>query len=719
MIFRNALLDKKKSFFQLILQNRKWVVLMVSLISIVYFPLATVVNILRITERVSVYGLQTEYAQYKILNAVSAWIGFRSYAVVISAALGFIIALQGFRYLTDSRMMDFMGSLPYKKSRVFRNVYMNGIVIYIVPWMIGAFLSLIIAALFKAANQAMLLDVIYGIIVNFMIFMFVYSVTVLACEMTGRTIIAAAVSVLMLAIEPVLEMIFDFYTALYFKTYYYSSIDLVRNGVNPLMRYANALYSVRWNDWAMTFKDVHGNMDLLIFPLVLCLVFSVLATVLALVCNQKRREEMAGSAFAFPIVRSIAKPILTVVASLAVTVIISSLYSNTLSVYTTIISVIGIIIAGIIVSVLLEIIMEMNVHAGRQHLWQMGIAIVVSVAIYSVFRFDLMGYDSYIPEADEIESFAFFSEGNSSLSDYYVSSGDGVYDMNADYWSISNYYEEHMYLTDVEDLIPVVKQSQAYMNANPENYMQAGFDFTVIYRLKNGKTIYRTIVLDPDVDTALLDNIMGSDEYHESSYVFFSNDQIADANTVQLTFQNGFINRTEIGADLYEEFISNYRKDLVGYNYSLVTSEDVVGSMDVTLTLGNGSGVSTMTSSYEIYPSYTNTLGFLEEIGLYHENYISSEYIRSLSVSIYNETGYESDYYEITDDDRIDEIAPYLKSTYASLYYKMDQDADEYIEISVSADMTEEDGEKSYYDGVVELDLSKISYEDFLELVRE
>jgi hypothetical protein len=213
MIFRNALLDKKKSFFQLILQNRKWVVLMVSLISIVYFPLATVVNILRITERVSVYGLQTEYAQYKILNAVSAWIGFRSYAVVISAALGFIIALQGFRYLTDSRMMDFMGSLPYKKSRVFRNVYMNGIVIYIVPWMIGAFLSLIIAALFKAANQAMLLDVIYGIIVNFLIFMFVYSVTVLACEMTGRTIIAAAVSVLMLAIEPVLEMIFDFYTA--------------------------------------------------------------------------------------------------------------------------------------------------------------------------------------------------------------------------------------------------------------------------------------------------------------------------------------------------------------------------------------------------------------------------------------------------------------------------------------------------------------------------
>jgi hypothetical protein len=90
-----------------------------------------------------------------------------------------------------------------------------------------------------------------------------------------------------------------------------------------------------------------------------------------------------------------------------------------------------------------------------------------------------------------------------------------------------------------------------------------------------------------------------------------------------------------------------------------------------------------------------------------------------LSVSIYNETGYESDYYEITDDDRIDEIAPYLKSTYASLYYKMDQDADEYIEISVSADMTEEDGEKSYYDGVVEPDLSKISYEDFLELVRE
>jgi protein-S-isoprenylcysteine O-methyltransferase Ste14 len=112
-------------------------------------------------------------------------------------------------------------------------------------------------------------------------------------------------------------------------------------------------------------------MDLLIFPLVLCLVFSVLATVLALICNQKRREEMAGSAFAFPIVRSIAKPILTVVASLVVTVIISSLYSNTLSVYTTIISVIGIIIAGIIVSVLLEIIMEMNVHAGRQHLWQM------------------------------------------------------------------------------------------------------------------------------------------------------------------------------------------------------------------------------------------------------------------------------------------------------------------------------------------------------------
>ncbi|MBQ1902659.1 MAG: hypothetical protein II169_08975 [Lachnospiraceae bacterium] len=714
MILRNASLDKKKSFFQLLTINRKWISLMVVFVAFAYFPLLTIFTTLHAREIATHYEYSSVLLHKYVLNSVSAWIGFRSYAFIISGVLGFIIALQGFHYLTDSKMMDFYGSLPYKKSRVFRNVYANGIFLYIVPWTICTVISLCIAAGLKMANQALILDVIYGVIVNALVFLFVYSVTVLACVITGRTIIAAAISLLMLMVEPVMELILDSFTTVFFKTYYYSGVELVLKGLNPLMRYFVSLNKVRWNTWDMTFKDVHGNMEFLLFPLFLCLLFSFLATVLALICYNKRREESAGSAFAFPLVRSIAKPVVTIAACLSVTMFVNTSFSNRVSLSTTAISIISIIAVGVMSSIILEIILDMNVRAGKQHLMQMGVAILVSIAIYGIFRMDLIGYDSYLPKANQIESFALFSENNSSLSDYYTNDESLTYDMDADYWSIKNYFEQHLYLTDVDDLIQVVKASQKYMNDNPETYASNGYEFTVIYRLTSGKTVYRTIVVDPDMDKTYLDNIMGQDDYHECAYKYFSNDDVKSSDSVQLTFSNGEVSISALGQDFYENFVSNYRKDVVKYNYSLATSEKVVGCVDVTLTRGSGTSMVTTTASYEIYPSYQNTIQFLEDSGLYDSEFISSKYIKSIQVSDY-ESG---DYYETSNPDKIDEIAQYLESSHAEFYFGNVDDSGT-LDITVTTELVDENGNSSVEDGTLLIDGTKISPSDFIELFNE
>ena len=237
--------------------------------------------------------------------------------------------------------------------------------------------------------------------------------------------------------------------------------------------------------------------------------------------------------------------------------------------------------------------------------------------------------------------------------------------MDADYWSIKNYFEQHLYLTDVDDLIQVVKASQKYMNDNPETYASNGYEFTVIYRLTSGKTVYRTIVIDPDMDKTYLDNIMGQDDYHECAYKYFSNDDVKSSDSVQLTFSNGEVSVSALGQDFYENFVSNYRKDVVKYNYSLATSEKVVGCVDVTLTRGSGTSMVTTTASYEIYPSYQNTIQFLEDSGLYDSEFISSKYIKSIQVSDY-ESG---DYYETSNPDKIDKIAQYLESVIQNLFW--------------------------------------------------
>ena len=130
------------------------------------------------------------------------------------------------------------------------------------------------------------------------------------------------------------------------------------------MRYFVCLNKVRWNTQDMTFKDVHGNMEFLLFPLFLCLLFSFLAAVLALICYNKRRGE-CRQCLCISACEKYCKAGSDNCGVLKCHYVCQYIFFQSCFTVTTAISIINIIAVGVMSSIILEIILDMNVRAGK------------------------------------------------------------------------------------------------------------------------------------------------------------------------------------------------------------------------------------------------------------------------------------------------------------------------------------------------------------------
>ncbi len=659
-------------------RRRLWLIAAVVLYMVMYYPVAVVMLIARSNEVARVQQMSEARTLSQRLAEVGTWIGMRQPFLWVIVLMAAVLAIQGFSWLFSMEKQDFYESQPVSRMERFWNIYANGFLIFEIPTALCLFLSTALAAAMNGMNAVTFLDAVIELGRVTLIFFASYSVGILAVMLTGNLIVSGIMTAFLLFADRVYEQIFQKFQTMFYKTYCYYGNEDPSFLLSP---WYNAGEPSRWvsRNYIWQYTPTTGELlrsllaDCWKADLAMLLVGGVLLWA-GVLLYKKRRAEYAGMTVIYRPVRTLVRILVSVAAGLFAGVVIINLFSSSTSRTGTVFMLVGVVVAAVLCSGVVEMIYDLDIWKFFGRFWEIAAAAVLAAGIFAMFRYDLLGYDRYVPKAEDVESAALYVYNDNSF--YYPM------DSNPnDSVSDEQHVMEDMKLTDIPALLSITKPAMEAQRTMDADGGTDGWSAEVCYRLKNGQKVYRSILIPYDTDAGTLDKIVASDAYKEGLFPIYSNMimQEASEKSGTVTFSNGY--RTLSGSGtLYQEFEEAYKKDLEQYSFSLMNRESSLGRVAF-----QTYRPFYMDQEYDVYPSYEHTIAFLKEHDLYPEE-ATAEDVRSITVTDY-ETDSTSEA-EYTDPEKIQEIMDHSVVVISS-NWKKDDVADYQYDLSVSTNQTD------------------------------
>ena len=653
-------MTSKNSFLANIRENSKrrlWV----WMLSMLFFMLAVPVIIsIAVSQQansleylIESYGeeLARQALHERMINSMCGQMGFSPVLLVFTTIIAVAGAIQGFSYLYNRKKIDFYMGMPVKRKKRFLIIWLNGIVLYVVPYLLGLFISLLIAAGNGAVDKRVLLSASAAFGVNVIYFLCVYHLAILALMLTGNLVITGLGFLVFCFYEYAVRYMLYSYQSKFFKYFSYYNVE-VAPAVSPFR-------------WYAVIMDTFNYKDVVDLKYLFCLVvFAAVIGILSYVCYLKRPAEAAGRAMTFSVTKPIIKIMLTIpVALLSGQIIADAVdYSPGVSVSGAGYVLFTIALVVVIGSGLIQSIYEFDIKGMVHKKSHIVVSGVITAMIFLIFRYDLFGYDTYIPKPSQIESVAF-------IPSYYEENyGSGArFDEKGNYMSEDDYAREYMYLSDTEDICELVslsmqnynQLSDAYLNS--EDFEETGLwsAATMIYRLKSGREVYRRIMVNVEDEqtAALLDNIMGSDEF-KKGYLPGASENLVKLleGSGKYKIKAGYGNTVyweELSQAEIKELLEIYQRDLRYADFSNVKKNLPVGLVRLTISEevpGSGyfaaSEYMRSTRSWyagmNIYPFYKETIAWLKEHGYYKEFQLNTEDVEHIQIVNNNTAAYNA-----------------------------------------------------------------------------
>lgn len=610
-------MTSRNSFWARSLENHKrriWVWIVAVLVQLLVYVGVLIVYL----SRIKYYNAEGMYKTFEefhaaMVQAAQDALGFHAFLFFSVILLGCIIGKQGFSYLNDRRKVDLYHSVPVSGRKRFYVIYVNGIMIYLAATLFSLIVSTIVAAAQGAVTGCVLAVIGIAFVWNLLFFLVVYHTMILAVMLTGNSFVALCAFGVLAAYEYVLYACIDAFKYTFFER---ESSNFVRYmpKFSAFYDYESKVYNIKW-------METPQEMAKAALPyLGKWLILAVILFVAAYVCYYKRKSEAAGQAIAFDKIKSIIKIMVVIEASMIVgSIVRDASYENDMLMLA------GMILGGIICCAVMEVVYGFDLKCMFRHWVSSGVAVLSVLAVFSVFKFDLLGYDSYIPDADQVKDVLI--EPDVDYESYW----------NEEFQYISNveFLMEHMHLTAVEDIITLARKDQQ------ESYEAMGDPrrVKVVYHLKSGRDVERAFWIDFDnpANVELLNHIIGSKEYREGRYQI-THDETSYDNVQTINYSNGSV-ACILPLEDAQKLRAAYLKDLEQMDFSMLRNNFACGT--ITFSFPNY-----MNAEYPIYDNYTNVLSYLKEQNVYYPVQLDAEDVASITV-----TNYHNEVYGDEDDD--------------------------------------------------------------------
>lgn len=742
-------MTSKNLFFKLMkedLKRRLWAVALLSLGFFFFYPVVAAFTAGEIKE-------YTDYARglAKYEDGLVRWLSFNSGMTVFLMMLSALICgLSSFSYLNSKKQVDFYHGIPVRREKLFAANFLNGILILAVPYGICQILAVLVG-IANGAGSGRLWQVAlaaYGLHMTYFILM--YTTVVVAAMMTGHLLVGFLGAMVLESYMPVAMGIFVGYLTRFFRTYASNLPGLLSEDV--------LMYGIRMSPAAEYIYQLARNGEQynvpvpMAAPVLAAWAVSILLTALACVLYRKRPSEAAGKAMAFSVTCPVIRILLTVVSALGLGIFFHALRDSMGW------AVFGIICGGGICHCVVEIIYHFDFRKLFSHKLQLVGCLGASIAILAVFRYDLLGYDRYLPKEGQVREAAVLVEQMTDWVSYGYSEQmpDGHYEWN--YGSVCDEFQNMEY-HDIENLLSIAAEGIERVEENKKrgNYWDSRYDngledafpeerlwsqVTVCYTLNSGRKVSRVyhMPIDGKIRPAM-ERLYENEEFQKGIFpVMTMTGEQVDSVHVRGKYSRNDKNEVvlnKLSDGEKKRMLETYQKEFAAMTMERMEREAPVGLIRFSKEIDEEAvawwkkqeasqfedypgyryrGWRDLVNKdfYPVYPSFTETIGLLEKQGVEMEGYLDDLDVRAIQVrplvdhDLYDDREWSSKeyddgwkYFYINDSEEIRELRKVL--IYDNLcYYDPFFRSEENVEINLMVWNLEED----------EADRSSEEYED-------
>lgn len=607
MISKNLLFNLHKED----LKRRIWSLALIILSLVVILPI-------RCALEVEGYIMDNEWIKKAVINLMGA---SNTLMVLFTIICAVVCGLSGFFYLHSRKKVDLYHSIPVKRETLFSVSFINGVLIYVIPYLFNVILCFVVLSLKNLMSVEVFQTALIAFGFNILYYCLIYTVTIIAVMLTGNIIISILGAGVFLLYGPMWVQLWELYSSAFFKTYYTRmNFDHAYTLSSPVLTYVGLIVA----------GISHSRANLYIIISVIMLVILI---GLAVFLYKKRPSEAAGNAMTFAITKPIIKFLLVVPIALGGGIILRNIVSGNRDGW----FLFGLMFMLIISYGFIQVIYNFDIRSAFKQKKQLLACFIISGIAAGVFRFDMMNIDGYIPKMSEIESMSVYISGvDQQLHDY---------DSNGHYIEASDYHLKLMELTDFNAAYSLAKvgiDSTDKLEATDyrhEYFIEDYYRYVVKYKLKNGKTEYRKYMIAEDTSRDLLQKIYDNKAFKSVHYPINRIDS-NNINELSVSYASDLLNYTESGMDgngninftnktdsqEIVELTEIYKKELNQLSFEAASNENPIAILN--LFVGD-----TSYSGYYIYPSFTNTLAFLEEHGFDTTKSIDIKKVKEIIVS--------------------------------------------------------------------------------------
>lgn len=541
-------------------------------------------------------------------------------AASLIAILGaVVVGLECFHYLQQKSMVDTYHSLPVSKTQLFGIKYTNGLLIWLVPYLLCTALTLVFAGILLArvggqeGIPRLLLEAAKNTAVLVTMFLLVYHLLLLASMLTGNMLNTLAVAfILGCGVIAAYGLTLGF-TTTFFHTHYaeLKGLALASYG-SPLAALIVLLGSYLDNDF-----QVGGGFPALLLK---CLALALALGALAWLAYLKRPSERAGRGLTLWWAAGPLRFFVSVLGGMSGWVFLYYLMRG--SAGHMVWCFFGALLGGILCYGALDVVFSMDFKAFFRHKWGMGMAMAAALALCLGFQRDWMGYDCYLPDQGQIRSasIACRSYGNYSLEQI-------LYGMEfTDAAQIHDFLERGVENAQGRIHRPEdTRVEEAYCG---DRFSQDGFVVRVV--LDNGYSYtrrYSYYEWDGDVVLPLL----CSEEYANAAY-FLKGQMIDNCTSMRFSWEmNGQSVAETDRRELIRKVAEAYNRDLLDDPQAVILGEGrQLGQITMRL---QGGGMRYL----HILDHMSHTLEVLEESGIWPDSLsFRAEDVRNITFNIFS-----------------------------------------------------------------------------------
>lgn len=546
---------------------------------------------------------------------------------VVTCAVAFLCGISGYVWLHSRTQLDTYHSLPVSRTQIFWSKYVSGILQFFFPFVTHTLICAGIAAGRGTFAMETVPSMLSYITLQLVVFALAYGTTVLAVVLTGNIIVSILGAVVLFSYSAIVSVLTYMLSDRFFQTYitYGNRISVWFNFDERIWCFSplSMLLKLFSRPNNTTMEEVQKfykyDTDYVWILAAAAAVYSLAAYVFYL----KRASEAAGRSIAFRVAEPVIKTMTVIPFSFFAALFFSEISPDSASDGWFLF---GLVFSYAILCILMEIIFRLDIRGAFMHKRQFLINAACMALIFVVLRYDVTGYDTYVPADVQLQGCAVSIERLMPLSQEVQVSPYGYHYLKSDEYRMAN-----MEISDNPSVLELARKaakeqltfryfvSDEEIAEEPENieiadrqqyYQPISFG----YHLRNGKTVYRRYYVDTaDADTMrLLADIYADDDYKLGSTPLFNDKWNMVFQTVHCRSDCRRA-AIELTPDTQTRLLETYWKEYAAL--SLDTVINVIPSGTMTFIAKDKYGGRRYSGEMIVYPQFEETIALLRKYG--------------------------------------------------------------------------------------------------------